>query len=202
MMAFSFGPSVPPNTGFDMNGATPTPVPYSTVPEFQDETSGTSHHCSCGKSCQCVGCAAHPYNEATQSYVRSAWNSMMEEQTNGVRPVTNGNHHRDTSAGHTPSETASVNGPSCCSGGGAGAGTAATAPATGGTGLASEPHTPSDATSALGEEQTLSANDFFFVSYPFDSCAGDTASCPCGDDCQCIGCVIHNNPGPEEEHGE
>ena len=37
------------------------------------------------------------------------------------------------------------------------------------------------------------ANDFFFVSYPFgDSCEGEMASCPCGDDCRCIGCAIHS----------
>lgn len=60
------------------------------------------------------------------------------------------------------------------------------------------PQTPSEAASGMSEEQTLSANDFFFVSYPFgDSCAGDTASCPCGDDCQCIGCVIHGNPSTD-----
>ena len=52
----------------------------------------------------------------------------------------------------------------------------------------------------MSEEQTLSANDFFFVSYPFDdTCGGEMASCPCGDDCQCLGCVIHNNSGPDEE---
>ena len=56
------------------------------------------------------------------------------------------------------------------------------------------PQTPSEAASGVSEEQALSANDFFFVSYPFgDSCAGEQASCPCGDDCQCLGCVIHNN---------
>ena len=180
MAAFSFG-QAPPQPTFDMNGAAPTPGAYSTTPELQNKNSGTSHHCTCGESCNCVGCAAHPYNEATQSYVRSAWNSMMEEQTNGSRPTTNGHNHHETSASHTPNET-----------------TAASAVPGGGAGPGSEPHTPSDATSVLAEEQTLSANDFFFVSYPFDSCAGDTASCPCGDDCQCIGCVIHNNPGPEE----
>lgn len=106
---------------------------------------------------------------------------MMEEQPNGNRSYTNGTP-QDTSATHTPNETTA----------------ASTTPAeVNGNGTA--PQTPSDAASALSEEQTLSANDFFFVSYPFgDTCAGDTASCPCGDDCQCIGCVIHNNPDPSQ----
>jgi hypothetical protein len=64
------------------------------------------------------------------------------------------------------------------------------------------PQTPSEAASGLSEEQALSANDFFFVSYPFgDSCAGEEASCPCGDDCQCLGCVIHGNIEAEVEAG-
>jgi hypothetical protein len=43
------------------------------------------------------------------------------------------------------------------------------------------------------EEQTLSASDYFFVNYPFSSegCGGNTNSCPCGDDCECVGCIIH-----------
>lgn len=50
---------------------------------------------------------------------------------------------------------------------------------------------PSD--SGTAEEQNLSASDFFFVNYPFsfDGCGGDTNSCPCGDDCECVGCTIH-----------
>lgn len=53
--------------------------------------------------------------------------------------------------------------------------------------------TPSDTT---GDDIPLSASDFFFVNYPFanDGCGGDTLSCPCGDDCACLGCFIHNNP--------
>ena len=56
--------------------------------------------------------------------------------------------------------------------------------------------TPSSTTSGNAEEQSLSAADFFFVNYPFmsDGCGGDTQSCPCGDDCECLGCTIHNQP--------
>lgn len=131
--------------------------------------SWTSHQCTCGDGCQCVGCAAHPYNDATQNYVRSAWTSMM----NDSRPQT--------------SSRASVNGTDAPDVNGQIAG---------GSDVVSPvpPQTPSDATSGLAEEQTLSASDFFFVSYPFaDGCEGDMGSCPCGDDCQCIGCVIHGN---------
>lgn len=182
MAAFSYGQPAPAN-GFEMPPAAPTPAvpPYSPAQESSPKV-GTSHQCTCGEGCQCVGCAAHPYNDATQEYVRSAWNSMMEDQPHTSRGFVKG-HHYESSTSNTPNDT-----------------TAAATAQGDSNGTATGPHTPSDAASSLNEEQTLSANDFFFVSYSLgDACAGDGASCPCGDDCQCIGCVIHGNPPLEEE---
>ena len=136
-----------------------TPV----VPENLD----TVHTCSCGDGCQCIGCAAHPYNDATQDYVRSAWSSMNMEQVPSeiyANGHSNGNGHPAPPGGETISSPTA--------------------------------HTPSSTTSGTGEEQSLSASDFFFVNYPFsseDGCGGDTESCPCGDDCQCLGCTIHQH---------
>jgi len=172
--------------------------PFSTQqqpPTTPNGSSWTSHHCSCGESCQCVGCAAHPYNEATQDYVRSAWNSMKEESQNGHAHTNRNRPCHDGSAVGTNASNGEAD-------------EATAHPSSNGTTTPSLPHhdgtwspgaaqSPSDAASGVSEEQALSASDFFFVSYPFaDSCAGETMSCPCGDDCQCIGCAIHNNPGP------
>lgn len=146
----------------------PLPFTTPTIPENLD----TIHSCCCGDACQCIGCAAHPYNDATQDYVRSAWASMSPERPssetyiNGQTP-TNGNSNM--AAQNSPLDN-----------------------------TASSPtaHTPSSTTSNSGEEQSLSAADFFFVNYPFtaDGCGGDTQGCPCGDDCQCLGCTIHRQP--------
>ncbi|KAF4454562.1 hypothetical protein F53441_2951 [Fusarium austroafricanum] len=160
---------------FGIPGTTPFATP--TTPQTPHSAAGTSHQCSCGASCECVGCAAHPYNEATQNYVRSAWQSMMDTgytqangHGNGEIPATNG-HSVNTSTTAVPPIGSAE-----------------------GTVSPVAPQTPSEAASGISEEQALSANDFFFVSYPFgDSCAGEEASCPCGDDCQCLGCVIHGN---------
>ncbi|KAF4633777.1 hypothetical protein G7Y89_g4327 [Cudoniella acicularis] len=156
------------------------------------EDMNTVHTCTCGDTCQCIGCAAHPYNDATQDYVRSAWATMTAEQSTGniysnVQPPptlngsANGNmngnlngdlngHTNDHTNGSIPQNSDLVSSPT--------------------------PHTPSSNASANGEEQSLSASDFFFVSYPFssDGCGGDTMSCPCGDDCECLGCTIHRQP--------
>jgi hypothetical protein len=145
----------------------PGPLPFDAplVPGTLD----TVHTCSCGDGCQCIGCAAHPYNDATQEYVRSAWASMNLERPaselyNNPQPPTNGN------ISSQPPQVNPISSPTA--------------------------HTPSSSTSGNDEEQTLSAADFFFVNYPFtaDGCGGDTQSCPCGDDCQCLGCTIHRQP--------
>jgi hypothetical protein len=131
-------------------------------------TMDTIHTCSCGDTCSCIGCAAHPYNEETKEYIRSAWDAMnLETQaeifTNGITPHANEN---GLSNGNTTHQSGDFAG----------------SPAA---------NTPSSTTSANAEEQSLSAADFFFVSYPFagDGCGGDTNSCPCGEDCQCLGYV-------------
>ncbi|KAK2590370.1 hypothetical protein QQS21_011946 [Conoideocrella luteorostrata] len=170
------------------------PSPMQQTPTTPNGSSWTSHQCSCGDACQCIGCAAHPYNEATQDYVRSAWNTMKEDSpkahahanssgshlngsTDGANGA-NGEHEELTNVTSNGTMTPSKGNPD-------------------GTWSPVAAQTPSDAASGISEEQALSASDFFFVSYPFgDSCAGETASCPCGDDCQCIGCAIHNNPDP------
>ncbi|XWW98694.1 hypothetical protein V2A60_006696 [Cordyceps javanica] len=174
-----------------MYGAAQAAVPYQQT-GVPDPATWTSHQCSCGDSCQCIGCAAHPYNDATQNYVRSAWNAMSQDvqpiqnghaRTNGTHSPPNGTH--SAANGHLPQ----TNGMTV---------TTPTSKTENGAVSPTAPQTPSDATSGLAEEQALSANDFFFVSYPFpDGCDGEMASCQCGDDCQCIGCAIHNNPGPE-----
>ncbi|RDL42029.1 uncharacterized protein BP5553_02008 [Venustampulla echinocandica] len=140
------------------------------------ETMNTIHTCSCGDGCQCIGCAAHPYNNATQDYVRSAWAMSAEQYT--AEMYSNG---QPTSAPE-PHGNANGNG---------------SVPPQGADPMASPtPLTPSSTSSGNGEEQSLSAADFFFVNYPFSSegCGGDTLSCPCGDDCQCLGCTIHRQP--------
>ncbi|OLN85173.1 Protein GRISEA [Colletotrichum chlorophyti] len=185
MDALQYGQPGPQPTTYNM-AASLGFTPDGPNPVMSD---ATSHVCSCGDGCQCIGCAAHPYNDATQDYVRSAWNSMLEDSYGTTNSV-NGTNGTNGTNGHV--ESAATNG----------TGARGVEVHTNGEagGSPPGPQTPSDAASGLSEEQALSASDFFFVTYPFggDGCAGETASCPCGDDCQCLGCSIHNNsPIPE-----
>ncbi|KFX94380.1 hypothetical protein O988_06336 [Pseudogymnoascus sp. VKM F-3808] len=130
------------------------------------------HSCGCGPTCQCVGCAAHPYNDATQEYVRSAYAEPVSPADAAYGGVV-----------YTPVFPAADDSAAVLENGtGAGAGT-----------RENTHESPSEGGS-MAEEQALSPSDFFFVSYPLsgEGCGGDTTSCPCGDGCQCLGCTIHS----------
>ncbi|KAB8289508.1 hypothetical protein EYC80_010668 [Monilinia laxa] len=153
----------------------PAPLPFGSNPQLAQNLD-TVHTCGCGDGCQCVGCAAHPYNDATRQYVYSAWESMKLESDMYNNGHLNGRISGDGNTAPISLQTQDVikENP--------------TSP---------PPATPSSTTSGVAEEQSLSASDFFFVNYPFApgvGCGGDTQSCPCGDDCQCLGCTIHRTP--------
>ena len=65
----------------------------------------------------------------------------------------------------------------------------------------SPPQAPTPSDSVCSDEQALSTSDYFFVNLPLfpsgadadgSACGGNQALCPCGDDCQCDGCIVHN----------
>ncbi|KAK5995148.1 Protein GRISEA [Cladobotryum mycophilum] len=132
-----------------INFGQPIPsLPYGVPPTIPmppiNHTGGpswTSHQCGCGDSCECVGCATHPYNEATQNYVRSAWSTVVEDAQKAQnlggenQNAVNGNH--GTPAG----QTSTIGTP--------------TMKQNDGTVSPPTAHTPSDAASGISEEQTL-----------------------------------------------
>lgn len=137
---------------------------------------GTTHECAC-VDCKCVGCLAHPFNDQMFQYVNHAY---MESPTG-----TNGHATLSDLASQTTANKAN-------SGTTNGTGAATTVPP----GSPPDAQTPSDA-SGFSDEQSLSTVDYFFVNLPLrmdGTCGGDRQACPCGDDCQCIGCLVHNNP--------
>ncbi|KAK4145252.1 uncharacterized protein C8A04DRAFT_27013 [Dichotomopilus funicola] len=59
-----------------------------------------------------------------------------------------------------------------------------------------EAPTPATSEGSPGrEEQSLSTMDYFFVNLPISGlCEGQLESCPCGDSCDCPGCLVHSIP--------
>ena len=145
-----------------------TPMPPAANEDMGDM--GLSHQCKCGEGCQCVGCLAHPFNARMFQYVNDAYSD-----SNGGSPAAAG------------------------MGSGGAAPDAATAPAGG---LAQTPApAPGQASPQLSEgsppreEQSLSTMDYFFVNLPISGlCGGSMETCPCGDGCECPGCMVHNVP--------
>ncbi|KAL5932026.1 hypothetical protein ACKVV1_004015 [Pyricularia oryzae] len=154
-----------------------------------------SHQCTCGDSCNCLGCPAHPYNDATQAYVRSAMNSMSEGSSKNGQPLQNGGDHsiQLPAENISPVIQAAPLKSSCCS---------TTQPEPASASHPSSPpqaQTPSEASVGSEDQVPLSASDFLFVTYPF-GCEGEVGSCLCGDDCSCVGCLIHGNGGNNLDH--
>ncbi|KAH8903217.1 hypothetical protein BR93DRAFT_217349 [Coniochaeta sp. PMI_546] len=195
------GPQPQPN-----GAAFSSPLPLT--PNGGTAPVGTSHECSCGPGCQCVGCLAHPFNPQTQQYVSAAWDYDIDvpygnnsSDKNGSKPAaaTNGKSAHILQTNGRGDDGNGTNGDGTH-------GHATTTHVTNGAQQAAGPEagsptqaqTPSDAS---GFNEELSASDFMFVNLPLyqnavgmdgDSCGGSLAFCPCGDDCECVGCVIHN----------
>lgn len=80
--------------------------------------------------------------------------------------------------------------------GGVGSGSSGTPTRNGNTAPASPDSQAASDGSAANNEQSLSTADYFFVNIPLrmdGGCLGSMDFCPCGDDCDCIGCSLHNN---------
>lgn len=143
-------------------------TPVSPTANAETGGAGTIFQCSCGESCQCIGCLAHPFNSQMFQYVNNAYSgsgvSSPRAGTAGLSAVeASGGQAQTTAAGqdHAPETTAK---------------------------------TPSEGSPTL-EEQSLPPMDYFFVNMPISGiCGGSYESCPCGDSCECPGCLVHNVP--------
>lgn len=148
-----------------------TPIPPGASGDT--ENLGTSHQCSCGEGCQCVGCLAHPFNAQMFQYVNNAYGGSSVSSPSG----------------------GGANGQAAADGGGL-EGCCSQRPAA--AGPESPPEAPTPAASEgspAHEEQSLSTLDYFFVNLPISGlCGGHLESCPCGDSCACPGCMVHGVP--------
>jgi hypothetical protein len=144
----------------------PLSTPMSPTTNGDTVDAGASHHCSCGEGCQCVGCLAHPFNAQMFQYVNNAYNGSNGSSPGGADGAAAGGGHTKTAA----------------------AGAGQDSPAEALTPAVSEG-------SPSREEQSLSTLDYFFVDLPISGlCGGHLESCPCGDTCDCPGCLVHNIP--------
>ncbi|KAI1811040.1 hypothetical protein GGS20DRAFT_138932 [Poronia punctata] len=144
------------------------PFAGSQVPNAQasetDDGSCTTHECTCGPGCECVGCTVHPFNSATKELVRSMVVDPVLEANGFTAGSTNMSHPANGSTfGIVPLQLANGSPTS---------------------GTMFENSMP-----LCGSE---SWDDYLIVEYGnFFGCKGDLGTCPCGDDCVCAGCTFH-----------
>lgn len=119
------------------------------------------HTCTCGDSCECLGCAAHPFNATTQQYAKDIYLQASEA----------------TPTSSTPSASKRV---SCCD--------SIRSPVDMHSDPSSTEASPDAGNS---EQEFHPENYLWVEYSVGAGCGGDAESCPCGDDCACIACAIH-----------
>ncbi|KAJ5628038.1 hypothetical protein N7490_010266 [Penicillium lividum] len=159
-------------------------------------TSGDGcHDCKCGEDCQCLGCAAHPFNNTTRQHV----------QEMGVMMTFDGDEHTPEAIA-TPYQMQSY--PS---------NTAITplnlymhqqSPMDNGMHQNqnvyesySDPNSTmpsgysSPQTTHQMNQQLMHPSEYYTLEYPVgipSACSDITGSCQCGMDCACVGCLTHS----------
>ena len=131
------------------NGATPM---NGTRSSAALNALSNSSDCECGPGCNCVYCAAHPYNPATRARVQELGQIMESDFARFPHPDT--------------------------------------LPQFGYEGIPMH-RDPSDQLPHM-----MHNSDYYTLRYPMEhsnnhNCAGVSATCPCGSDCTCVGCLTH-----------
>lgn len=152
-----------------------------------------AHNCNCGDTCDCLGCAAHPYNATTRNHVQSLGDLLThddnEEQPGSPpQPPCDGSSLEFTDVhsmipGINP--RLFENGPS--------------PPASSHDRSSTLPLAETEVRSlaeAYNEAQVpgFSSSGYYTMEFQMESlgdCTDVSGSCQCGDDCACIGCLTH-----------
>ena len=161
--------------------------------------SGVTHTCTCGPSCQCVFCLAHPYNATTRDRVQTLAHLLPDDPEYSPKspPQSSFFHSIDDSPRATPSNNSMhIN----------------------------EILQPSDLIqpvsfqelsfsngtyealpieSAHQAPQSAISSGYLTMEYEYDpiglrECTDSTGACQCGDGCSCVGCLTHS--GHDGEH--
>ncbi len=183
----------------------PQHAPFGIVGQVAPPAEGVpglalAHNCNCGAACECLGCAAHPFNATTRSHVQSLGAILAH----GDHDTMSNNHSQpncditsDPSfAIHNmpPFTTSHCNNPNI----------SANHSATGmipqqppPTTTAQSVWSPSASNSQEGPQVPFLSSEYYTMEIPVEtsssgfSCTDVSGSCQCGDDCACIGCLTH-----------
>ncbi|KAJ5490854.1 hypothetical protein N7539_002421 [Penicillium diatomitis] len=152
--------------------------------------------CNCGDDCQCLGCAAHPFNSTTRQHVQEMGVLMtFDDGDHSPDLAANASNFADTSiheisaqppfnfyVQQTPAVNQISHPDSLLS-------------------YSNPPSTlPSGYSSPLPPGHTINQplmhpGEYYTIEYPVgipSTCSDVTGSCQCGNDCSCVGCLTHS----------
>lgn len=152
-----------------------------------------AHNCNCGDTCDCLGCAAHPFNATTRNHVQSLGDLLAHgdnEQQPGSRPQSPcGSSFAQSTAIHSmapginPRLIENVPSPPVSSHYRSTVLPLTDNEVTASTEPYDEAHIP-----------LFSSSSYYTMEFPMEAlgdCTDVSGSCQCGDDCACIGCLTH-----------
>ncbi|KAJ5135473.1 uncharacterized protein N7515_004751 [Penicillium bovifimosum] len=199
-----------PMNGLGINQSSMGPYMLNNSEPFYAAPSGGDafHDCSCGDDCQCLGCAAHPFNTTTQKHVQEMgalvtfndgdknselMNSYQPSPYQPGTPTTQYPYFMQNTPtldhGFQPLPFESYSDPN------------STLPSGYSSPLSSNQHHLNQ--QLMHDSQYLTLE--YAVGLP-STCSDVTGSCQCGSDCSCVGCLTHNGhngipldmPNPEQ----
>lgn len=155
-----------------------------------------THNCTCGPSCQCVFCVAHPYNATTRDRVQTLAHLLPDDTDYTPKsPIQTPYRPPFQSSAESSPMVAATNRMHI---------NEILHPST--------PFSPSDfdgeiyqelPNGSLGEatQPPISSSGYLTMEYDYNPlelgrCTDSTGTCRCGNDCSCIGCFTHS--GHEE----
>lgn len=196
------GVTSPPSMAYSnpMNGlgiTQPSMGPYmlnNLEPSYNAPPGGDScHDCRCGEDCQCLGCAAHPFNTTTRKHVQEM-GAIITSNGDDKNPDVINPYQASPYQGGTPStpfpyfmqNTSSMD--------------------HGFQPIPFDSYSDPNSTLPSGYSSPLSANhhlnqqlmhpsEYYTLEYPVglpSACSDMTGSCQCGSDCSCVGCLTHS----------
>ena len=156
-----------------------------------------AHNCNCGDECDCLGCAAHPYNATTRHHVEDLSRILSDgyrsrsrhspettqDKADSMAKNHNVRHHLTPMPSHISSPMLGDTSDT--------------------TRLPNHDDETSMASPFIEQSQSLdsmfSSRDFYTMEFPIESteapyygCSDVSGTCMCGDDCTCIGCLTHS----------
>lgn len=156
-----------------------------------------SHNCTCGPSCQCVFCVAHPYNEPTRDRVQSLAHLLSDEGSYAPKSPLQPSYGSPFHCAASPSSMTSTshrmhideilhtsNLPQ---------------PRAFTSADYSGQVYPGLPNGSLAEAQqpAVASSGYLTMAYEYDPmqlgrCTDATGTCRCGDSCTCVGCLTHS----------